>query len=50
MLMLKCSSSALRALAFENTKKCLFYILKIYFIYFTISFYNLPNISISIFT
>ena len=31
-------------------KKNLFYILKHHFIYFTFSFYNTPNISVSIFT
>ena len=30
-------------------KKCLFYILKTYFIYFTILFYNSLNISVFIF-
>ena len=33
-----------------DAKKFLSYIFKIYFIYFTISFYNSLNITISIFT
>ena len=44
----------LGALASRDAKKKkkinLFYILKHHFIYFTISFYNTPNISVSIFT
>ena len=40
----------LRARVFGDVKKYIFYIFKIYFIYFTILFYNSPNISISIFT
>ena len=40
----------LRAFTSENVKKCIFYILKYYFIYFINSFNNTPNISIFIFT
>ena len=39
-----------RVLASGDAKKFLFYILKTYFIYYTISFYNPPNIPVSIFT
>ena len=40
----------IRALAMEDVKKHLLNIFKHYFIYFTILFYNLLDISISIFT
>ena len=40
----------LRALASRDAYQSLFYTLKTYFIYFTILFYNLPNILVSIFT
>ena len=40
----------LNALAYEDAKKTLFYILKYHFINFTISFYNSSSISVSIFT
>ena len=46
----KCRQDNIRVLASENAKKFLFYILKTYVIYYTISFYNSPNISDSIFT
>ena len=38
-----------KSISIRDSKKVIFYILKIYFIYFTISFYKSPNIPVSIF-
>ena len=39
-----------RLLVSKDSKNFLFYTLKTYFIYYIISFYNSPNVPISIFT
>ena len=44
------TTNIFRALATEQVKKHQFNIFNHYFIYFTILFYNTPNILISIFT